>query len=451
MKSLVKSLKKFFKSFWNSFDKKIITPISKVILKFTDNNDNSGKTFENWLSKRNTLLFISLFLAIITFIVIDTQIVTFSKNSAEVLRSLPVTAIYNEEAYVAEGLPSTVDITLIGSKTDLFIAKQMASYDVTVDLTGLKPGQHKVSIKYNQSLTNLEYMVNPSSINVTIYNKVSKTKNLSVDILNQDKLDSKLVIQSTNINSDKVIVKGAEHQLDQVASVKALFDVNNLVSQEVGTQTVKDVPLKAYDKDGNVVNVEIVPSKVDVEVNIVSPSKELPIKVIPNGSVAFGKAISSLETNVSKVTVYGSKEVLDSLNYIPLQIDVSGLKEDKEYKVDLSKPVGITYMSLNSVTVNIKLGAVSERDIENVKVVSRNLGDGLSVSASSVDAASVTVNLKGVTGVIDNIAAEDIIAYINLEGLGVGEHEVEVVVEGDDQRVEYMSKTKKVTINISKK
>lgn len=151
MKSLVKPIKKFFKSFWQSFDKKIITPISKVILKFTDNNDNSGKTFENWLSKRNTLLFISLFLAIITFIVIDTQIVTFSKNSAEVLRSLPVTAIYNEEAYVAEGLPSTVDITLIGSKTDLFIAKQMASYDVTVDLTGLKPGQHKVSIKYNQS------------------------------------------------------------------------------------------------------------------------------------------------------------------------------------------------------------------------------------------------------------------------------------------------------------
>lgn len=451
MKSLIKSISKFFKSIWKSFDKKIITPLTKVVLKFTNNNENSGKIFENWLSKRNTLLFISLFLALTTFIVIDTQIVTFSKNSAEVLRSLPVTAIYNEEAYVAEGLPSTVDITLIGSKTDLFIAKQMASYDVTVDLTGLKPGQHKVNIKYNQSLTNLEYMVNPSSINVTIYNKVSKTKNLSVDILNQDKLDSKLVIESTNINSDKVIVKGAEHQLEQVASVKALFDINNLVSQEVGTQIVKDVPLKAYDKNGNVVNVEIVPSKVDVEVNIVSPSKELPIKVIPNGSVAFGKAISSLETNVNKVVVYGSKDVLDSLNYIPLQIDVSGLKDNKEYKVDLSKPVGITYMSVNSVNVDIKLGVVTERDIPNIKVVSRNLGEGLNVSASNAEAANVIVNLKGVEGVIENITSDDIVAYINLEGLGVGTHEVEVIVEGNDQRVQYLAKTKKVTINISKK
>ena len=86
------------------------------------------------------------------FIVIDQKIVTFSQNSAEVLRSIPVTAIYNEEAYVVEGLPETVDITLIGSKTDLFIAKQMSTYDVSIDLTGLKPGQHKVNIKYNQSL-----------------------------------------------------------------------------------------------------------------------------------------------------------------------------------------------------------------------------------------------------------------------------------------------------------
>ena len=111
----------------------------------------------------------------------------------------------------------------------------------------------------------------------------------------------------------------------------------------------------------------------------------------------------------------------------------------------------ISYMSTNSVTVTITLGTVTERDINNVKVVSRNLGDGLSVSASNDDAAAVTVNLKGVSTVINNIAQEDIIAYINLEGLGIGTHDVEVVIEGNDSRVQYLSKTKKVTINISKK
>lgn len=450
MKKILKSINKFFLSIWKFVDRKIILPITKIVLSITGRFDKSGKFFENWLSKRNTLLFISLFLALIIFIVIDQQIVTFSKNSAEVLRSLPVTAIYNEEAYVVEGLPETVDITLIGSKTDLFIAKQMTSYDVTVDLTGLKPGQHKVNIKYNQSLTNLEYMVNPSSVNVTIYDKVSQTKSLSVDVLNKDKLDSKLVISNTSIESDKVIVKGSQNQLDKVAIVKALLDVENLVSQEVGKFTVKDVELKAYDISGNMIDVEIVPGNIDVTVDITSPSKEVLIKVVPTGTVAFGKAISSLESSVARITLYGDSKVLENLNYLTVEVDVSDLKENKEYKLDLKKPVGITYMSVSSVTVSITLGSVTERDLTNVRVVSRNLASGYSVSAASTSDAVVTVNLKGVSSVIEKISAEDIVAYIDLENLSEGTHEVEVKIEGNDSRITYTSKTKKVTVTITK-
>ena len=51
---------------------------------------------------------------------IDKKIIVFNDNSAEVLQNQPVKVIYNEESYVVEGLPETVDITLIGSKTDLF-------------------------------------------------------------------------------------------------------------------------------------------------------------------------------------------------------------------------------------------------------------------------------------------------------------------------------------------
>lgn len=450
MKKILKSINKFFLSIWKFIDRRIILPITKIVLSITGRFDKSGKFFENWLSKRNTLLFISLLFAVIIFIVIDQQIVTFSKNSAEVLRSLPVTAIYNEEAYVVEGLPETVDITLIGSKTDLFIAKQMTSYDVTVDLTGLKPGQHKVNIKYNQSLTDLEYMVNPSSVNVTIYDKVSQTKSLSVDILNQDKLDSKLVISNTSIESDKVIVKGSQNQLDKVAIVKALLDVEDLVSQEVGTFTIKDVELKAYDISGNMVNVEIVPGNIDVTVNINSPSKEVSIKVVPTGTVAFGKAISSLESSVTKITLYGDSKVLENLNYLTVEVDVSDLKENKEYKLDLKKPVGITYMSVSSVTASITLGSVTERDLTNVRVVSRNLASGYSVSAASTSDAVVTVNLKGVSSVIEEISSEDIVAYIDLDNLTEGNHEVEVQIEGNDSRVTYTSKTKKVTVTITK-
>lgn len=447
----LKAIRNFFRNLFKIIDKKIIVPITKIVVKITDSFNISGKKIENWLSKSNTLLFVSLALSILIFIIIDQKRVDFTKSSAEVLRSQPVTAIYNEEAYVVVGLPEAVDITLIGNKTDLFIAKQSPSYDIRVDLTGLKPGQHKVNIKYNQSNLNLEYMVNPSVATVTIYDKVSETRSLSVDVLNTDKLDSKLIIDSVKVDSDKVIIKGAEHQLEQVATVKALVDINNLVNPEVGTITLRDIPLKAYDENGDVVDVETVPSKISAEVVISSPSKELPIKVIPTGEVTFGKAIRSLDVSVNKVTVYGPQNVLDELNYLPLEIDVGGLKSNKETKVELVKPVGIKSMSVTNVTVSITLDTVTEEDIEGVKVISRNLADGYSASAVSASDGVVTVNIKGVESVLDQITADDIVAYVDLTGLKEGTHEVEVVIESTDTRVQYLSKTKKVKVRIMKK
>ncbi|NLL44980.1 MAG: hypothetical protein GX247_04890, partial [Mollicutes bacterium] len=229
MKAIIRVIKNFFRYIWDFIDKKILIPITKVILSTSSQFDKSGRTFENWLSRTNTLLFVSLFLAIIIFIVVDQKIIVFSESSAEVLKNQPVTAIYNEEAYLIEGLPEIVDITLIGNKADLYFAKQSPSRGVIIDLSDLKPGTHKVNIKYDQVLPSIDYKVNPSVATVIIYPKISKTKTLTVDLLNQDSLSPKLVIKNVNITNDKVIIKGAEHQLQEVATVKALIDIKNLV------------------------------------------------------------------------------------------------------------------------------------------------------------------------------------------------------------------------------
>lgn len=450
MKKIIQMCRILFRKLVRFIDRSVVNPITKLVVAFTSKFDRSGRKIENWLSKTNTLLFISLFLAIIVFIVIDQKILLFTDNSAEVLKSQPVKVIYNEEAYVIEGLPETVDITLIGSKTDLYIAKQSSSHDVTVDLSGLKPGTHKVNMKYNQNAGKIDYMVNPSVATVIIYQKVSETRTLSVDILNQDSLDSKLTVESINYDTDKIVIKGAEHQLKQVATVKALVDIKNLVSSEAGTVTLKDVPLKAYDTEGNVVDVEIVPGKIDVDIVIGSPSKELTIKVVPKGNVSFGKAISSIATNETKVIAYGNQEVLDSLSSITVEIDVEGLKNNKEYKLELPKPVGVKSLSVNNITVNVTLDEEVSRDIKNIKVNSRNLPDGLKANAANAESANITVNLKGVKSVIDKITAEDIEAYIDFSNYKEGTYELDVKVEGTDPKVQYTSKTKQVKFILSK-
>ena len=451
MKKIIKAIKIFLKNLIKIIDRKIIVPTTKLIVLITSKFDRSGRKIENWLTKTNTLLFISLFLSILLFIVIDQKIIVFNDNTAEVLKNQNVDVIYNEEAYVIEGLPETVDITLIGSKTDLYIAKQSSSQKVTVDLSGLKPGTHKVNITYSQNAGNIEYMVNPSVATVIISPKVSETRTLSVDLINKDKLDSTLTIKNINYDTDKVVIKGSEKTIEKVAIVKALVNINDIITQEVGTTSIKDVPLVAYDEVGNVVDVEIVPQKIDVELEITSPSKELPIKIIPKGELSFGQAISSMSSSETKVTVYGDEEVLSNLTYIPVEIDVTGLKENKEYKVELNKPVGVNSLSINNLTINVSLGEISSKDINDVGITPKNLGENYKAQSVDESGAKVTVNVKGVKNVIDQIKSTDINAYIDLSGLTEGEHEVDVLVEGNDSRVTYTAKTKKVKIKITKK
>ncbi len=446
-----KQNKKIIQKVISFFDKTIVTPITKLIITITKKLNGSNKSFEKFLSKTNNLLFISLGLAVITFIVIDQKIIYYSESSAEVLSNQPVKAIYNEEAYVIEGLPENVDITLIGNKANLYIAKQSGTNEVTLDLTELKAGTHKVEFKYNQGISSVDYKVNPSYATVIIYNKVSQATTMSIDLLNQDKLDNKLIINNANVEDDTVVVKGSEKQIKKVATVKALVDVNNIDTKTTGQKTLKEIPLKAYDEEGNVVEVELVPSKIDVNIEITSPSKELPIKIIPVGNVSFGKAISNIKTSESKVTVYGNQEVLEELNYIPVEVDVTELSKNTEYKLEIPKPVGIKSMSTNNITVNIELDNVSDKNIENVAIETRNLGNEYKATALSVEDSFVQVNIKGVSSVIDSITSDNISAYIDLSGYTEGEHEVEVNVEGSDVRVQYITKTKKVKVKITKK
>ncbi len=453
---LLKMIRNFFNNIARVIDKKIVLPITKVIVLITKKYDNSGKKLENWLSKRNTLLFISLALALFTFILIDRKIIVFNDSSAELLQDQPVNVIYNKEAYVVEGLPETVDITLIGSKTDLYIAKQSSTHDVSIDLSGLKAGTHKVSVDYNQNTGNIKYTVNPGVVTVVIYPKVSKTKTLSVDILNKDSLDSKLSIDKIDYDTDKIVIKGAEHQLKNVAEVKALVDLENLVSKEAGKTTLTDVNLKAYDKDGEVVDVEIVPEKINVDVTISSPSKTVPIEIKPVGNVSFGLGIKSLTPSINEVTVYGDKEELENLKSIPIEIDVNNLKENKTFKSEIVKPVGVKSLSSNNLTVDVVLATATSQKFEKIVISRRNFDTDkyLLTPVDGQDSTEVDVTVKGVKSVIDSMSSkytEYIFPYIDLSGYTEGTWEVDVKIDGRDNRLEYTPNTKKVKIKITKK
>ena len=446
-------MNKIFRAIGHFIDKKIILPIAKFFAGITNKVKGNGRNFERILTRKPGLIIISLLIALGVFFIADSKTTSLIETSAEVLYDQPISATYNEEAYVVEGLPKTVDITLIGRKSDVYLAKQLPTNDITIDLTGLKPGVHKVNLKYKKALSSVEYKLDPSVATIVIYEKQSKEKEVNYEVINKDKIDSKLMVEDVSLSTDKVFVKGKEATINEVASVKALVDLKNLVDPGVGEQELKDVKLVAYDNRGKKVNVEIVPSKVTATVKIASPQKEVPIRVIPKNykNIVFGKSISSITPNISKVTIYGNSSKLEKISYIPVYVDVSDLKEDKQFALTIKKPTGVRAMSASNVTVSVSLGDEATKEFDNIYLEYENLGDGLVVQAASQDSTKVTVSVKGVQKVLSDMDPTTIKAYVDLKGLKAGQHEVPVLVTGSDLRAKYSSKTTKVTLRITEK
>ncbi|MDD4187231.1 MAG: CdaR family protein [Bacilli bacterium] len=450
MNKIFKIFSDLFKGIYNIIDKLIIVPISRIIYRISELVKSNSGRFEKILNRPNILVYVSLFSAIIIFLLIDTKAINLVTEEAEIISGQPVEIIYNEEAYVVEGVPETVDITLIGRKSDLYLAKQLGEHKVVLDLSGYSTGQYKVKLKYNHSVESVNYKLDPSTITIKISEKVSAIKTLKYDLLNSDKLDNKLSIKSVELDRNEVIVKGSSEALESVTTVRALVDLEAYNFTEKGTYIIDSIVLVAYDSSGNKINnVEMVPTKVSASIVVDSYYSELPVKIMTTGKPTVGYAILSAISSTTKVKVYGDKEIIDELKFIEAVIDIDGLSNDKTFNVTLTKPAGVRYMTETNTTVSVVMDSESSKEFADIQVESINLGNNYIVNAESLADSAITVIAKGVTSVLGEIEQSQIKAQIDLSGYSIGTHDVPVSVFIDDIRVTLVPKVSTVKVRIS--
>ena len=444
---------KLIKKLYKAFDKGIIVPLTRLFVGIGKKIKKINKPLEIVSKSKSATIVISLLFAALFCYYIQERSNTLLETNAKVLYNQPVTAIYNEEEYVVEGLPETVDITMIGTKANLYLANQLPSQAVSVDLRDLGVGFHQVDLKYKQAITSVQYKLDPSTVRVNISPKQSMTTNITEEVLNLEHLNSEYSISSVTLSANEVIVKSTEARLAEVAVVKALIDVDELTDPHVGENNLKKVPVVAYDKSGKQLDVEVVPNEITAVVNIESPSKVVPVVVVPKGieKIVFGKAISEIQTSIDNVTIYGSQEVLDEVSNIEVEIDVTDLDRNKKYTKTIKKPKDVRKLSENTITVEVKLGDEATAEVSNVKLSYKNLGSDYVVQAANDSINELPVILKGVKSVITDIQANDIEAYVDLKGLEAGEHEVDIKVTGIDKKVIYTPKITTAKIVIIKK
>lgn len=447
MNKILKPFIALFKAIYNIIDKIIITPISRLMYKISEiSRDNSGK-LEKILNRPNVLIYISLICAVACFVLVDSQVINLTETEAEIITGQKVEVEYNKEAYVIEGVPETVDITLIGNKSTIYLATQLGEHNVTLDLTNYGTGTYKVKLKYNHSVQSVDYKLDPSTVTVKISEKVSEVKSLSYDLLNEDKLDPTLSISKVALDTNEVIIKSSEEILSRVAVVKALIDASQIDLKSSGDYKVENVTLVAYDNLGNKIeNIEMVPSKVSATVTIDSYYREKDVKVITTGTMSNGKAISQINSSIKKVKVYGEKEVVDALEFIYAEIPIDNLSGDKTLSVNLIKPAGVRYMSETTTNVTVKVENQSQKTIERVEVTVAKKPGSYSYGTEKEEDKYISVIVSGVESIIKDIKPEDVKATVDLSGMKPGKHTVPVTVTINDERVSVKAVKTEITL-----
>ena len=239
---------------------------------------------------------------------------------------------------------------------------------------------------------------------------------------------------------------------NQILSWKEI-DVSKIKNQQTGTVTLKEIPLVAYDSNGDKLDLEIVPATINAQIELVSTNKEVPFKIIPEGIenlIKSGKAIDSISLSETKTAIYGNSEDIKDILSVPVKLDVSNLTQNTSVTINVSKPSGVKELGVKTLTAKITLGDAKKKTVDNVSIETKNLSEGLVAQAATQEDSSVSVIVTGTKNTIDSVLAENIKASVDLKDLGVGAHDVQVTVTGDDSKLYYEPRTKTVKIIIKK-
>lgn len=456
MKKVLKAIARFFMGIYRLIDRLIVTPISRLIFNIKEYLKSHNLKLDYVFNRPNFMIYVSLILAVIVFLLIDSKVINLVESEAEVITNVPVTVNYNEEAYVVEGIPDTVDIVLIGRKSDIYLAKQLGTNNVILDLSDYeaRDSAYRVYLSYTKSIDSIDYKLDPSYVSVTIKDKISEIKTLNYDLINEQYLSEELSVESVELSQSEVVVKGSEDAIREIATVKALIDLSNSSLSDVGTYTIDDILVVAYNSQGEVLdNIEIVSSTLTATVNLDTYSKSVPIEVRTTGTLVTGKAIASIlinNSNAYSITIYGDEEEISNITSVPVTINVDGegANGTRSYNVRIDRPTGVRALSENNASITVTFGDERQKELEITTISSRNLASGY--TANIVGTNSVPVIVKGVQSVIDGIDASDINAYIDLEGYTEpGEYDVEVKIENNDPKLNFVASASTIRVRIT--
>ncbi|KKC48841.1 hypothetical protein VE23_19985 [Paenibacillus sp. D9] len=385
---------------------------------------------DKWLSHPTAIKILSVVIGILLWAVVhfdpestpNTVASTTETQSVDVVK-IQTTGL-DESAYSLKLLePSVAKMMVKGSRSALAFTTN-DDYSISVNLEGKGPGTYTIPLTVGKLPRGIELVtLSPSQVQVVIDRLEKGT--FEAGVVTQGKPVEGYELGTPVIKPGSTVeVTLPAQDLARVGSVKVFVNVDG----EDAPVHEKKAKISVFDKSGNEIKgAALNPSTLDVEVPLTMPSKEVPLQIGYKGSLPGGLTLGGIQSKSSTVRLYGPRGLLDEVNQLAADVDLSQIRSSGDVELELLPPEGLKAVEPSKVTVTVTLSSSGTKTLQ-VPVTFENTPRGLDAALEAPRDGTVDIQVSGTPEELGRLTAADIRAVASLANLAEGAHEVRLAL-----------------------
>jgi YbbR domain-containing protein len=295
------------------------------------------------------------------------------------------------------------------------------SVRAVVDLSELSAGPHNVPVQVQIVQRPVEIVsYSPSSVDVSLEPLLNRSLPIKLEIRGEPAVGYKA--ETPVLSKTSVTINGSETLVKRVQVVRAVLDLS-----QVQEDVERTLALQALDSnDLPITGITMNPDRVQVTQKISQRGgyRNVVVKVDTNGNIANGYRLTNISAYPPTVTVFSADpKLVDNLpGYVDTApINLAGLRDDKDIRVSLSLPPGVSIVGDQTVNVQIGVATIeSSVTLNNMRVEVMGISQGLTSKASP---ETVDVILSGPIPLLDTLKASDVRVYVDMTDDSVGTYQ----------------------------
>lgn len=281
-------------------------------------------------------------------------------NYEEMLQNVPVTVLYDSDEYFIHGFDNAVSVRLnsanriqLNTETDANTRK----FQVVADVRNLKPGTHEVKLNIDNLSSAVDASVEPDHVTMTI-EKIAKKTFTVHPVLSDNTNQNGLKVGALSVNPEEVEITTGEETLKQIDRIVASVDSSQLNQENTSVQA----KVQALTSSGESLPIKSNPEMVTVSADFDTPSKAITLYGVQNGTLPDGVINYQFKLEPTTATVSGDWSIIGDINNLAVPIDITGVTETTERKLDISVSDNytVTPAKVNVTIVPVKQNETSD-------------------------------------------------------------------------------------------